>query len=87
MPELPQPLAGLSRELDTRRHRARAANAEAEVDGHGTLVGLELAAGALRGPHPHLLGGEIVRAVLAARAAASEHRRQALATVLPGTAP
>ncbi|GHE77944.1 hypothetical protein GCM10017786_04360 [Amycolatopsis deserti] len=77
-------VAGLSRELDTHRTSALRGAVRAEVDGHGNLVGLELDAVAVRGAHPQVLGGEIVRAVAAARAAASERRRRALASVLPG---
>ncbi|MDQ0379489.1 hypothetical protein [Amycolatopsis thermophila] len=59
-----------------------------QIDGHGELVAVRLAPGTLRtSRHPHLLGGEIVQAVAAARAAAAEHQQRLLAGLLPGGAP
>ncbi|AIJ23865.1 YbaB/EbfC family nucleoid-associated protein [Amycolatopsis methanolica] len=85
-PEIPPPLAELGRRLDHHRATAAHGNVAAEVDGHGNLTGLRLAAGTLRRVHPDVLGREIVFAVAAARAAAAEHRRQAMSAVLPGMA-
>lgn len=83
-------LDALNARLTAERHEAASPGGavHAEVDGHGELVAVRLAPGTLRtSRHPHLLGGEIVQAVAAARAAAAEHQQRLLAGLLPGGAP
>jgi DNA-binding protein YbaB len=57
--------------------------ARATVDGNGQLLGLHIADGALRGPHPASVGPEIVAAVAAARTQAGGEQIRRLRAVFP----
>ncbi|WP_424188612.1 YbaB/EbfC family nucleoid-associated protein [Actinokineospora sp. G85] len=67
--------------------RSDRGNVRAVVDGQGSLLDLGIADGALSRPHPASLGGEVVEAVTAARARASEAHRERFHQILPGMFP
>ncbi len=92
-------LTQIQRDLDEKLNQARKLTAElaghryeawsprqaarATVDGNGQLLGLQIADGALRGPHPAGVGPEIVAAVAAARALAGGEQIRRLRAVFP----
>jgi hypothetical protein len=75
----------LTAELAEHRFEGRSPRqaARATVDGNGQLLGLRIADGAFRGPHPADVGPEIVAAVAAARAQAGGEQIRRLRAVFP----
>lgn len=56
----------------------------AEVDGNGRVVDIRIDDRALRQPHPHLLGSQVLEAITTARTSAAQVERRLVDEVMRG---